>query len=187
MTNGKVRIRVTELIHVPASELRPSKKNPRRHTDRQRQAFQALMEDVGFAGAVIAYRKRGKLEIIDGHLRAEELGDTPIPVLVTDLTEREARELMLLGDRVGEMAELEPVALEELVGSVELEAATLQELTQSMVDDSLRGERRPGHASNTPKTHGVIVECKGEDDATVLFERLKGEGYTCRTVARAQL
>ena len=56
-----------------------------------------------------------------------------------------------------------------------------------MVDDAGRGSRQPGHASNKDKTHGVIVECKSEGDATALFERLTSEGFTAKTVARSSL
>ena len=65
--------------------------------------------------------------------------------------------------------------------------ATLQGLVSEMVDDAGRGSRQPGHASNKDKTHGVIVECKSEGDATALFERLTSEGFTAKTVARSSL
>ena len=185
--SGKVRVRVKELIRVKKAALVPHGKNPRVHADAQRSAFQALLEDVGFAGALLARKKHGTLYLIDGHMRLDEVADdVEIPVLVTDLTEKEANELLLLGNRVGEMAELDAGALEALVSTVELQAADLQELVSAMLDETQK-DRSPGHSSNKDKQHGVIVTCKDENAAAELYRRLDGEGFECRTVARAAL
>ena len=61
---------------MPASELRKNDRNWRLHPDDQRGALQAMFNDVGFVGAVIARElPDGSLELIDGHLRTDVAGD----------------------------------------------------------------------------------------------------------------
>jgi hypothetical protein len=51
-------------------------------------------------------------------MRAEEVGDAEVPVLVTDLTADEAEELLLMGDLLVAMAERDADAFDELRGKV---------------------------------------------------------------------
>ena len=96
-----IRDRVVEFVRVPASTLRPSPLNWRTHPTEQRNALKGILAEVGFAGAELTRRlPDGSLELIDGHLRAEEMGDNPIPVLVTDLTAEEARLLLATYDPI---------------------------------------------------------------------------------------
>lgn len=66
-----IRDRVVELRRVPASDLLPNPANWRRHPKAQREALQGVLEEVGFAGAVLARETSDGLMLIDGHLRAE--------------------------------------------------------------------------------------------------------------------
>ena len=90
--------RVKELRRVPASELRANPKNWRRHPPSQEAALRGVLEDIGFADAVIARETADGLELIDGHLRQEVMGDQSIPVLIVDVTEEEADKILLTHD-----------------------------------------------------------------------------------------
>ena len=86
-----IRDRIKDFRRVPASSLRPSPDNWRTHPQVQRDALRGLLAEIGYAGATLCRElPDGSLEIIDGHLRAEEMGDREVPVLVTDLDEDEA-------------------------------------------------------------------------------------------------
>ena len=88
-----IRNRIKELRMVEANQLSPSPKNYRRHPPEQRRALKAILDELGFAGAMLVRElPDGRLELCDGHLRKEVLGKQKIPVLVTDLTEAEARQ-----------------------------------------------------------------------------------------------
>lgn len=133
--NG-IRDRIVELVRVPAGELRPNPRNWRRHPDAQRAALRAAFRDIGYADALIARRARnGSLVLIDGHLRQEETDpSTPVPVLVLDVTEREADRLLLTLDPLAGMAEPDEEALAALlkdadVGSTELQGWLEQHLS----------------------------------------------------------
>ena len=78
-----------------------------------------LLEGIGYASALIARRdEQGNLHLIDGHLRAEISADEIVPVLITDLTEDEAKVLLVSLDTSTEMASTDFAALQSLVDSI---------------------------------------------------------------------
>ena len=96
------------------TELTPHPLNWKKHPQRQRQAFNALKEQTGWAGAVIYNAITGR--IIDGHLRTEEAAKKgeKVPVLIGEWTEEQ--ETLLLGnlDPLGLLAETNHAALASL-------------------------------------------------------------------------
>lgn len=120
MSEVNFRDRVKELRRVKASELVPHESNWRTHGEGQRAALEGLLGSVGFAGACLAYvREDGRLGVIDGHLRRDVSGDATVPVLVTDLSEAEALEVLATYDPVGALAGADAQKLEELLAQVE--------------------------------------------------------------------
>ena len=115
----QIRDRIRELRRVPARLLVPHPLNYRLHPERERAALQTLLKRIGFAAALLTRElPDGRLQLIDGHMRAEEVGDAEVPVLVTDLTADEAEELLLMGDLLVAMAERDAGAFDELRGKV---------------------------------------------------------------------
>lgn len=113
------RNRVKELRMVPANQLHPNPKNWRQHGDVQRSGLDAVLAEIGFAGAVLVREdEEGELHLTDGHLRTEQAGDQEIPVLVTDLTEEEAEQLLAVYDPIAGMAETDSAALTGLLEGV---------------------------------------------------------------------
>lgn len=130
----KFKDRIVELRRVKASELRPHPENWRRHSDKQRAVLAAILEEVGFAGAVLTrLEDDGGLQIIDGHERKELAQDEEVPALVTDLTEEEARKILATFDSIGAMAETDHDALRGLVDSLEFGAADLKAFAKDLV------------------------------------------------------
>jgi DNA modification methylase len=131
-----IRDRIKELRRVPASELRPSPRNWRTHPTKQRDALRGVLAEIGIADAVLARElPDGTLELIDGHLRAEEIGAGEIPVLVLDVTEDEAGKMLATLDPLAAMAEADPAKLDALLREIETGseavAALLTELAES--------------------------------------------------------
>ena len=137
MSEGpRFKTRIKSLRHFKASELIANEANWRLHPQSQRDALGGLFDEVGFAGAVLVReREDGALVIVDGHLRAEEAGDQKIPVLVTDLTEEEAKLVLASYDPIGQMASPDKRALKELLQSLEASSegavALLDQIAQS--------------------------------------------------------
>lgn len=114
----KLRDRIIGLERVRAGDLVPNKKNWRRHTDEQRTALRGILEKVGYAAALIAYRKGKKLVLIDGHLRAEDDPEQIVPVLILDVTAKEADLLLTALDPLAAMAVADTGALSELLAGL---------------------------------------------------------------------
>src|SRR5580700_10252089 len=92
-----MRNRIKEHRKVRVGDLVPHELNPRLHSDAQREALQALFGEVGYARSVLAYElPDGRLKLIDGHLRQQELDpDDLVDVEVLDVNDEEARKLLL--------------------------------------------------------------------------------------------
>lgn len=105
----EIKNRVKKLVHVRASKLLPSIWNWRTHPEKQREVLRDVLGEIGIAGAVVAREvSEGKYELIDGHLRQEELkamGDQKVPVLVLDVTEEEAFKLLASYDPISALAQ----------------------------------------------------------------------------------
>lgn len=116
-----MRNRTVELLRVPAGELRGDPRNWRKHPAGQRKALQAVLADVGFAGAVLARRDaKGALVLIDGHLRIESVApETELPVLVLDVDEAEAAKILATYDPLSAMADRDNESFAKLLKSLE--------------------------------------------------------------------
>ncbi len=110
-----IKDRVVELRRVKASELKPHPKNWRFHPPSQRAALRGVLREVGFAGVILARQVRGKYQIIDGHLRQEEAGDEEVPVLILDVTAKEAELLLATYDPLSAAAEADQEKLHEIL------------------------------------------------------------------------
>ena len=154
----QLRDRVKEFRRVRASELRAHPKNWRLHPDRQRSAVEGMLNQLGFAGVVLAHETAGgELEIIDGHLRAEICGDKIVPVVVLDVNETEAKALLATYDALGSMAETEPDMLSDLLKEVGAEFDGLDSIVQGVLDDAtidrlFQGEPDPDEVPEPPAT-----------------------------------
>jgi hypothetical protein len=104
---------------VPASDLRPNPKNWRTHPKAQQDALRGVLSEIGLADACLARElPDGSLMLIDGHLRAETLGDGDVPVLILDVNEAEADKLLATLDPLAAMAEKDAEQLAALLGTL---------------------------------------------------------------------
>ena len=69
------RDRVVEMVNVKASDLVLNHHNPSVHSDQQKIIMEEMLESTGFVGAIKGRRVGEKIEILDGHLRAQLAGD----------------------------------------------------------------------------------------------------------------
>lgn len=141
----KIRDRILELRRVKASDLKPAPHNWRTHPKNQHSALRGSLEQLGYYDALIARRlEDGTLEIIDGHLRAEISPDEAVPVLVTDLTEAEAKAALLTHDPLAALAGQDDALLKALADTVDLGddglAAMVQDMLPPDADDVVEDE-----------------------------------------------
>lgn len=128
----KIRDRIKDFRRVKASELAPNPKNWRTHPKEQQDALKGVLAEVGMADAVLARElEDGSLMLIDGHMRAEVVGSSLVPVLVLDVTEEEADKLLATIDPIAGMAETNSQALSELLA----EMSSNSEAVTSLLSD----------------------------------------------------
>jgi hypothetical protein len=163
-----IRNRVKELRHVPASDLRPNPKNWRTHPTAQRDALRGILAEVGMADAVLARElEDGSLMLIDGHLRAETLGDGDVPVLVLDVNEAEADKLLATLDPLAAMANSDAVKLDELLRNVDTGSEALQQLIAITADAAgLYGTG--GTVSDVEATEAKQADTERDYEASVI-------------------
>lgn len=139
---ANIRDRIKELRRVPAKDLISNPKNWRRHGTAQKKAMRTMLENIGFANALLARETdRGELMLIDGHLRAGVSPDEVVPVLVLDVNEQEADQLLATLDPIAGMAEVDTLKLSSLVEDIKLPSVELDYELRSLlaVEDSWRG------------------------------------------------
>ena len=133
MTLGDgIKDRVKELRRIRASELIPHPQNWRQHPETQSAALSGVLADIGFADAVIARETPDGLQLIDGHLRQDLMGDQEIPVLVVDLTEDEAKKMLVTFDPLSAMADTNADILRSLLASTNFENDAILAMLQTI-------------------------------------------------------
>ncbi|HEV8176416.1 MAG TPA: DNA modification methylase [Gemmatimonadales bacterium] len=128
-----MRDRILELTRCRAGDLIANPANYRKHPKAQREALRAVLEEIGYAAALIARRDEdGSLTLIDGHLRADLDPEQLVPVLVLDVSEEEAEKLLASMDPITALARPEPEALLALLGRVHTDSDPLADLFEAM-------------------------------------------------------
>lgn len=182
----QIRDRIKELRRVPAKCLAPHPLNWRRHPGKQRQGMLAVLRDVGYADALVARElPDGRLQILDGHLRAEATPDALAPVLVVDLDDQEAERFLLTHDALCGMAEVDQQAVDALVATVATESDDLAALLREVQ----REFGAPGDTAaldrpeiEIPATYQVVVDCETEDQQRDVYQQMRKEGRRCRVL-----
>lgn len=182
-----MRNRVKELRFVKASELTPCADNWRLHPKRQRDLMKSVLQTIGYADALVARETEdGALVLIDGHLRADISPDVEVPALIVDLNEQEAKELLLVHDPIGAMAERDDEAVLRLLEDFETTNETLEQFIEEafnvdLKDNDAASLQEPKPVA-IPNLFQIIVECKDEDEQRECFEELTRAGRKCRVV-----
>jgi hypothetical protein len=182
--SDSIRNRIKGHRRVRAGDLVPHEFNFRVHPEVQREALAALYREVGFARSLLAYElPDGRLKLIDGHLRRDLDPDMEVEVEVLDVSDAEARTLLLTIDPLAELAGEQEELRQRLTELAPPLAAELEEAWQAAAEACLEG---PPHAG--PKEQAlveqwyVLVECRDEGQQVELLTRFQAEGLTCKAV-----
>jgi hypothetical protein len=191
MQRSEIRNRVVRHVRVRAGDLVPHEHNARVHPEMQRRALADLYAEVGFARSLLAYElPDGRLKLIDGHLRQALTPDMVVDVEVLDVSDDEARKLLLSLDPLAALAEHDPARLDELRKLTQSDSDALANLWRSLgaasteVEETLERSRRkqPDLPAVVKPQHFVLVECADEATQLALLERFQREGLTCRAL-----
>ena len=132
-----IRDRIVRLDRVVGSDLIPNPRNWRTHPAGQRQALRGVLDEIGIANAVVARETDAGLELIDGHLRIDELQDQLVPVLVLDVTEEEADKILLTLDPLSAMATRDNEALYQLLDETRFEDERVNNMLEALANDEV--------------------------------------------------
>jgi hypothetical protein len=185
-----VRNRIKAHVRVRAGDLLPHELNPRMHGEAQRAALAALYEEIGFARSLLAYElPDGRLKLIDGHLRQNLAPDMEVEVEVLDVSDDEARALLLSLDPLAQLADYDRAALDRLRSLTSTSSDAIANLwasiaqTNAAVAESLAAARTPREKSETiPEQFLIVVECADEQAQIELLARFQEEGLTCKAL-----
>jgi ParB-like chromosome segregation protein Spo0J len=176
-----LRNRIKDHRRVRFGDLVPHELNPRLHPDHQRAALQQLYQEIGFARSLLAFElPDGRLKLIDGHLRASLTPDDILDVEVLDVTEEEARVLLLSIDPLAELVNYDAQLLDRLRKVAEQDSQAVQ-----MIWNTCRNEEKtagkPVEEKAIPRDRFfILIECADEEEQVNLLERFSREGFKCQ-------
>ena len=177
-----IRNRIKAHRRVRAGDLVPHEWNYRLHPQRQRAALEALYRTVGFARSLLAYElPDGRLKLIDGHLRRDLDADLEVDVEVLDVSDEEARQLLLSIDPLAALAETHDHLHQRLLEITPTDMAELEAAWRAEAEAVLEAQAAP-EAVMVPEQFLVLVTCRDEAQQVELLRRLSGEGLECRAL-----
>jgi hypothetical protein len=180
-----IRNRIKAHRRIRAGDLVPHEFNFRLHPEQQKNALLALYQEIGFARSLLAYElPDGRLKLIDGHLRRDLDPDMEVDVEVLDVSDAEARTLLLSIDPLAALAETDArvhARLRELTPSRSEAVRSLWDAAtrnQANVEASLHKTAE----SPPPAQFLILVECRDEEQQVELLQKFQGEGLSCKAL-----
>jgi hypothetical protein len=184
-TTHQIRNRIKAHRKVRAGDLLAHEWNFRAHPERQKAALAGIYEEVGFARSLLAYElPDGRLKLIDGHLRREVDPDMEVDVEILDVTDEEARKLLLTIDPLAALAEQQEQLRQRLLEITPLKSADLSAALQASVDDLLKTSHRdpPPGFQTIGEQFMILVTCHDEKEQVELLRRFKDQGFECKAL-----
>ncbi len=179
-----IRNRIKCHRRVRAGDLVPHELNFRLHPEHQKAALQALYAEVGFARSLLAYElPDGRLKLIDGHLRRDLDPDMEVDVEILDVTDKEARALLLSIDPLAALAETQEQIHRRLLEITPTDSEELAAAWQATAEGRLAGLSAPAPAAAAcPTQFLILVTCRDEKQQVELLGRLGADGLECKAL-----
>jgi hypothetical protein len=178
----EIRNRVREHRKVRASELVPHEWNFRDHPEGQKAVLDAIYREIGFARSLLAFElPDGRLKLIDGHLRRDLTPDMLVDVEILDVTEEEARKLLLCIDPLAALAVEQQEIRERLRDITPVDDAELKAFWEAEAQKLLTDEPPP-KAKKTAEQFLILVTCTDETEQVGLLEKFLAEGLNCKAL-----
>jgi hypothetical protein len=181
----RVRNRIKCHRKVRAGDLVAHEWNFRAHPASQKAALAGIYREVGFARSLLAYElPDGRLKLIDGHLRRDIDPDMEVDVEVLDVTDEEARKLLLTMDPLASLAETQEQFRQRLLEITPIQSADLQAGLQASLDALLKTPHHepPAGFQTIKEQFLILVTCRDEKEQTELLQRFTDEGYSCKAL-----
>jgi ParB-like chromosome segregation protein Spo0J len=153
--------------------------NARKHGRRNLDAIAASLRRFGQQKPIVV-DSRGVVRAGNGQLAAARmLGWTHIRVVRSDLPATELAAFAIADNRTAELAEWDAEILAGLLADSELGDVGFTDEEMKRFADTA-GEGQDGDGGDIGESFEVVAECRDEGQQKELYERLTGEGYSCR-------
>lgn len=136
---ASVKDLVVGFERIDPTKIKPHPHNPRVHLDAQREALRAMLDKYGIVDAIVVRKEGNHYELINGHLRHEEIRQK-IPALVIKATRQEAAKLLATYDAVGTLATINKNALDKLIKSQDKLDPRLQPVFDRLLESAMAME-----------------------------------------------
>ena len=169
-----------DVIEKKLKDIKPYEKNPRKN-DGAVDAVANSIEQFGFRVPVVI-DKDGV--IVCGHTRykaAKKLGLKTVPcVIADDLTEEQIKAYRLADNKVSELAEWDIDLLgEELDDIFDID---MSDFGFDLSEEEDAQTEREDLSDKVGETYEVIIECDNEEQQEQIYNKLIGDGYSCRVL-----
>ena len=169
-----------DVIEKKLKDIKPYEKNPRKN-DSAVDAVANSIREFGFKVPVVI-DKDGV--IVCGHTRykaAKKLKLDTVPcVIADDLTEEQIKAYRLADNKVSELAEWDIDLLgEELNDIFDID---MSDFGFNIEDEEDTPPERDDLSDKVGETYEVIVECVNETEQEQIYNKLIGDGYSCRVL-----
>jgi DNA modification methylase len=98
--------------------------------------MRAVLDEVGYAGALLARETPEGLMLIDGHLRSEVTPDETVPVLVLDVDEAETKKILATFDPISAMAEADKGKLDAVLRDIDTGSEALAKMLEDLAESN---------------------------------------------------
>lgn len=151
--------RIVGLEYHKPRELLDHPKQWKQHPESQLVGIRAVLDQIGIADALLAWRSEragGALVTFDGHGRKSLDPDAEWPVLVTDLTDEEADEMLLVLDPLASRAAVHKEKLRRLLDDVK---RTASGRTRRLLGSIAKRECAKPRERKTPVPAKKMLKC----------------------------
>lgn len=162
---------------VPLVDLHPYERNPRRG---KVEVVKESLETNGQYRPIVVNRP-GSVILAGNHTwhAARELGWEEIAATFVDVDDGTAKKILIIDNRASDLATNDNEVLAEVLGELEDLAGT--GYTEDDVA-KLLGSAEPD-VEEFASRFEVVVECDDEDQQQEIYDRLTGEGLSCRVLS----
>ena len=169
-----------DVIEKKLKDIKPYEKNPRKN-DGAVDAVANSIEQFGFRVPVVIDKD---CVIVCGHTRykaAKKLGLKTVPcVIADDLTDEQIKAYRLADNKVSELAEWDIDLLgEELDGIFDID---MSDFGFDLTEEEDAQTEREDLSDKVGETYEVIIECDNEEQQEHIYNKLIGDGYSCRVL-----
>ena len=174
-----------KIEYLTLDKLKPYDKNARKHQEADLSTIKASITEFGMSDPIGVWGKDNT--IVEGHgryLACKELGIDNVPVIHLDhLTDEQRRAYALAHNKTAEMSEWDIDLLgEELDDIFNIDMPDFGfDLTEEEEEPTTPTERKD-LSDKVGETYEVIVECVNEIEQEQIYNKLIGDGYSCRVL-----